>query len=365
MYTSCGWFFSDLAGIEPVQNMRYALRAAALHQSDSEIDLENRLIKGLAKAKSNVPVEGNGRDLYLTRARPAVSPDFRAAALFFWRDFYNLPGGSHTVWGYWSGEGLTRRTVNAEGGNLALEGEVRFTELPLNRRVVLSYRATVGADLFCPKIRVGTATVEVSVSLREMPTTLRQEIARGFRERSDKGLSRYMGRQVEERIADHIIVENLDLPYGAPAWRSLESALYFGPLEILRELSEIAPARWGNLPGRLDRILSYAESIGESPDGRPLIEKFEKLVTDLLESLQRSWEDDTYQGLVVLLDVARERGYRPVRPYVQNTVFALLEAHAGEKEPLSGGPDMEKLRDLASLVNINPDRFRDDGRSSK
>ena len=24
-YTSCGWFFNDLEGSEPVQNMRYAL----------------------------------------------------------------------------------------------------------------------------------------------------------------------------------------------------------------------------------------------------------------------------------------------------------------------------------------------------
>ena len=34
MFTSCGWFFSDLAGIETIQVMRYAARV---------IDLQNEL----------------------------------------------------------------------------------------------------------------------------------------------------------------------------------------------------------------------------------------------------------------------------------------------------------------------------------
>ena len=37
MYTSCGWFFNDLSGIETIQVIRYAAHLAALLPSDSRI----------------------------------------------------------------------------------------------------------------------------------------------------------------------------------------------------------------------------------------------------------------------------------------------------------------------------------------
>ena len=64
MYTSCGWFFSDLAGVEPVQNMRYALRAAEIFNPYTEVDLIALLTDRLAGAKSNVEACGTGADLF-------------------------------------------------------------------------------------------------------------------------------------------------------------------------------------------------------------------------------------------------------------------------------------------------------------
>ena len=66
MFTSCGWFFSDLAGIETIQVLRYAARV---------IDLQNQLgldpprkefLAVLAEAKSNRLEKGNGSDLFAT-----------------------------------------------------------------------------------------------------------------------------------------------------------------------------------------------------------------------------------------------------------------------------------------------------------
>jgi alpha-amylase/alpha-mannosidase (GH57 family) len=64
MYTSCGWFFADLAGIETVQVMRYAGRVMELVE---ELGLESRrddFLKLLSVAKSNIPSLGNGADIY-------------------------------------------------------------------------------------------------------------------------------------------------------------------------------------------------------------------------------------------------------------------------------------------------------------
>ena len=72
MYTSCGWFFSDLAGLETLQNLKYAARALQLGQQFTKEDLEAPFLSILQEAKSNRKEMGSGRDLYLNKIRPAV-----------------------------------------------------------------------------------------------------------------------------------------------------------------------------------------------------------------------------------------------------------------------------------------------------
>ncbi len=72
MYTSCGWFFSDLAGLETLQVMKYAARALQVGQQFSQEDLEAPFLSILQEARSNRKEMGSGRDLYLHKIRPAV-----------------------------------------------------------------------------------------------------------------------------------------------------------------------------------------------------------------------------------------------------------------------------------------------------
>ncbi len=72
MYTSCGWFFDDLSGIETVQCMQYAARAAELLQFvRGGISVESELVERLSVARSNMPDEGDGRRVWQQRVRPA------------------------------------------------------------------------------------------------------------------------------------------------------------------------------------------------------------------------------------------------------------------------------------------------------
>jgi alpha-amylase/alpha-mannosidase (GH57 family) len=71
-YTSCGWFFDDLAGIETVQNMMYAARAAQLAQTLTGDGTEEALLSDLEHAVSNKPDHPNGRRVYDQMVRPAM-----------------------------------------------------------------------------------------------------------------------------------------------------------------------------------------------------------------------------------------------------------------------------------------------------
>ncbi|HEU4366636.1 MAG TPA: DUF3536 domain-containing protein [Methylomirabilota bacterium] len=72
MYTSCGWFFDEISGIEPVQVLRYAAMTLQylrdLGAGRPEVEFEKRL----AAAPSNVAAYGDGGAVYRRLVAPAV-----------------------------------------------------------------------------------------------------------------------------------------------------------------------------------------------------------------------------------------------------------------------------------------------------
>ncbi len=80
MYTSCGWFFSDLSGIETVQVLHYAARVIQLAERVSQAQLEGPFLERLAHARSNLHDKGTGRQLYEREVIPARLDLSRVAA---------------------------------------------------------------------------------------------------------------------------------------------------------------------------------------------------------------------------------------------------------------------------------------------
>src|SRR5204863_657577 len=72
MYTSCGWFFDELSGIETVQVIQYAGRAIQLAQELFGDHVEEHFLERLAEAKSNVAENGDGRQIYEKWVKPAA-----------------------------------------------------------------------------------------------------------------------------------------------------------------------------------------------------------------------------------------------------------------------------------------------------
>jgi hypothetical protein len=73
MYTSCGWFFDDISGIETVQVIAYAARALQLARalfSGDAAELESAFVSRLTEARSNVPSAGDGARIYKEKVLP-------------------------------------------------------------------------------------------------------------------------------------------------------------------------------------------------------------------------------------------------------------------------------------------------------
>jgi alpha-amylase/alpha-mannosidase (GH57 family) len=71
MYTSCGWFFNDISGIETIQILKYAGRAIDLMEQLRLLSARDRFLEILAEAKSNVTALGSGADIYRRFVEPA------------------------------------------------------------------------------------------------------------------------------------------------------------------------------------------------------------------------------------------------------------------------------------------------------
>jgi alpha-amylase/alpha-mannosidase (GH57 family) len=64
MYTSCGWFFDEISGIETTQVMQYACRVIQLANQIGDVDLEPEFMQRLESAPSNVSQYENGSGVY-------------------------------------------------------------------------------------------------------------------------------------------------------------------------------------------------------------------------------------------------------------------------------------------------------------
>jgi len=80
MFTSCGWFFDDISGLEATQVLRYAARGIDFVRPWAKEDLEARLMEFLSRAPSNDPAYGNGAVVYREKVAPSrIGPSLAVA----------------------------------------------------------------------------------------------------------------------------------------------------------------------------------------------------------------------------------------------------------------------------------------------
>ena len=76
MYTSCGWFFADLAGLETILVLQHAARAIQLAEELTGQEIEKKFLKHLSEGKSNLPEIGSGDQVYQRLVKPKwVTPE--------------------------------------------------------------------------------------------------------------------------------------------------------------------------------------------------------------------------------------------------------------------------------------------------
>jgi alpha-amylase/alpha-mannosidase (GH57 family) len=118
MYTSCGWFFDDLSGIETVQVLQYAARALQLAREALGRDLEEGFLTRLSEAVSNAPEHGDGRQVFTKLVKPSAVDLLRVGGHYAISSLFHKQGSRARVYCY-SVERLEHRALRAGEARLA------------------------------------------------------------------------------------------------------------------------------------------------------------------------------------------------------------------------------------------------------
>lgn len=100
MYTSCGWFFNEVSGIETVQVLQYAARAIQLARQATEVDIEQGFLERLDAVSSNVAAIGTASALYEKEVRPAMLDLPRVAAHYAVSSLFHEYGAISRIYCY-------------------------------------------------------------------------------------------------------------------------------------------------------------------------------------------------------------------------------------------------------------------------
>ena len=117
MYTSCGWFFDELCGIETIQVIQYAGRAIQLFEQLFGGSLESQFLARLERAKSNIPEHRDGRLIYEKFVKPATADLKKVGAHYAIRLLFEPVADHGQIYCY---------TVDREDIRISEAGKVRL-----------------------------------------------------------------------------------------------------------------------------------------------------------------------------------------------------------------------------------------------
>jgi alpha-amylase/alpha-mannosidase (GH57 family) len=189
MYTSCGWFFDEISGIETVQILRYAARVLQLARAlGGDAGLEAEFVRRLGAAPSNIPELQDGAGVWRGHVVPSVTDLSRVAAHYAMAgpsERYGDPADVHAF----RIERLHWAGIAAGPASLAV-GRVRVTAGLTTEDQEADIAVLHGEDgaVVC-RVRTGAETRDPALA----PSTLFREVSRGAPATWPEALSRHFG----------------------------------------------------------------------------------------------------------------------------------------------------------------------------
>jgi alpha-amylase/alpha-mannosidase (GH57 family) len=375
MFTSCGWFFDDISGLEAIQILRYAARAIDLVRSWAKKDLESRLVDLLAGARSNDPDYGDGAGVYrkkvaTARIRPSLAAANYALALLGWTSVTAGRTGRAAPL-----EGIVIpqkeapfRAEDAEG----IVGEAIIAESGTGAkttRVFLAYHIPDG--IFGCMVGKGLGTMDLEEMTKEMaerfsgggeaairaafdrhvedvrPYTIRDmipDMRHALMSGMFQWLDRQIGRTIGGRRRESEAFLNLLQETGGPLPEAPNHILSILIADELRKIAEAAGKKKIIDWAWLDLLARQAALQRIKLDDRFMKQTAQSILRILMASLSSEAAVEPITGIIGFLDMCQGIGVEPDLWACQNAWYDLYRSHASP-----AGSDAKLSRGLRQL----------------
>jgi len=173
MYTSCGWFFDEVSGVETTQVLTYAARAVQLGEGLFGVPLQERFLQDLERAPSNLPEHGNARRIVERLVLPARVDLAKVAAHDAIGSLFGLPPGDRL------GAYAVERTPSAarrNGRSQLAAGRIRVASRATREGGTFDYAAVHFGD---HNVLVGVHAARPSAPPPPLPEGLESAFDRG------------------------------------------------------------------------------------------------------------------------------------------------------------------------------------------
>lgn len=370
MYTSCGWFFADISGIETLQVMKYAARV--IDQMD-ELGLPSpgeHFLEILAEAKSNILKLGTGADVYrrfveTCRVSPArVSAHLAISSLvdedkaagetagyiYRWEDFQKQRHGRITLaTGHLALE-ATSTTRQSDYSLAAMHfGDVDF--YCVLQPFPGQHRFTAATDTLWRHFRTGSLPAILRLAEEEFgPDEYGLEhLLPGGRQRVSEIIFGKMVERFSEQY-EFLYEENrrnieMLLEAGFELPRELRAAAEF---TLGRKLEEEIRQQQSQDAAAYERALEIAGEVarhGYRIDRSAVRHLFEDMIVRTARLAVADPTPEHFQSTLTLIELTKKLGLDTSLEQAQEVVYQALQ---------NGTPLSEEMKELAGVLGLSP-----------
>ena len=380
MYTSCGWFFDEISGLETTQVLHYAARVLQLACESLATDLEDEFVERLRKAPSNLGEYRDGGGVYEALVRPARVDLLRVGVHYAFSSLFADYPEDTSIYCY-SVHGEHCERLSAGRMSLCTGRASLRSDITLEEQVVSFAALHLGGHMINGGIRpfageepfeelqssMGEAFLrsdipEVVRLMDEGFGTHNYSIWHLFRDERRAFFARALEATLQEvRIEyrkiyeDNYAILQAMNETGVPIPAALRTPLDF---TLSQDLAEILAGRELDSEG-FKKVLGEMRKWGVQPDGAAHGLSASRRARRLLQELERSPQDqELLEETVGSLELLRSLPVALNLWEAQNSYFRIAQGYSAEARDQAEGGDeaaaawVEKFRHLGELLEV-------------
>ena len=391
MYTSCGWFFDDIEGIEAIQNLRFAAKAVELVKEFTTPQFVLPFINELKSAVGNKSRK-SGRDIFFLETNPYVDAIKKVVNQLVMENIFFETEQIEKLCGYRLK--LEEITASQKGGIKYFIGKVKATSIRLGEEFFYIFICIQRSEFDLKNYLLKVKDIKdflklkeaLSEILKESPDKIEPHIVRLFKSPSlgikdlfpderKNFLLRIAARkdvlirkEITEFFENNKALFSLFFESGVSVPPAIRAALEYNfSINLLNETDEFLKSPDTNSPSKMKELLNTARKFKLNLDITKILGKLsltlEGKVNRLIEKvdLEKCISIKSYLKIIdnLSLNPSLTESQNILFEFLQKRVSSMVESLYSNENNIDEYEVIAEILRIAEKLNLNTDSFRE------